>query len=324
MRCAEAMSVGLLLGAVSIVGCTPVVEVRHKVPGGLPLREEILLIRAGAFTVRDGPAGDAAAFLKDKLEEHLKDIPLGPGSTGRAAEITDAQIARVGGTIELATKDTPGRRTIRRLNRRTGQAEPVELPTLVRTAEVRVAFRVEGASGEDLGTVEVHRSYHSAADADVRGDLGLRRADDPEHVPDVQAIVRRLLTECTESFCRTVAPVEVTARIPLRAARSRAEELALAAARRQDYPGAVVQLRAAVAAAPDHAEAHFNLGATAEATGKLDLATSHYTTAWELSDKTDTEAQGAAARARRVLRAHQAAAGPTSAPAPTAAGPGSS
>ena len=117
MRDTRSMVVGLLLGPLAVVGCTPVVEVRHVVPGGLPLPDNVGLVRAGTFTVRSGPKGDFAAFMQTELDRRLADVPVGLGSAARTAEITEAEIARAGGTIDVETKDTSGQRTARRLNR---------------------------------------------------------------------------------------------------------------------------------------------------------------------------------------------------------------
>ncbi len=291
-----------------VVGCAPpVVSVRHVMPGALPLPGDIARARAGTFTIRSGPKGDFAAFMQTALDEHLRDAPVGLGHTGRSSEITEARIARVGGAIDIETKDLRGRRPLRRLNRETGGLDSVEVPTLIRTASVRVDFEVRRAGGERLGAAEVRRSYNSAADVEVRGELGLRRPDDPDHVPPAEKIVKHLLTECIRGLGGMISPVEVAARVALRPAGGRSAGLGFAAAAEGDCHEAVGHFQAAVKAAPDDANLHFDLAAAAEAAGKLDLAAAHYRKAWELSGRKDAEAQLGAARVRRVLAATQPA-----------------
>ena len=307
MRRITATVVLAVLAAHVLAGCAPpVVHVRHVLPAAMPLPGDVSMVRAGEFAVRSGPKDGFADFTKEALDKHLADVPVGLGSTGRGARTTEAQIARAGGTIDIETKDVRGKRLGRRRSAGTGKLDDVELTTLVRTAAVRVEFHVRRASGgESLGTVEVRRSYSSADDPQVRGELGLERADDPARVPPAGDIVRGLLTGCVEAFGRMVSPVVVEADVPLRPASGRFAQLGLKAAREANHAEALRQFEAAARAAPDDAGAHFDLAAVAEAIGRLDLAAEHYERAWELSDKKDDEARQAAARARRVRAAQE-------------------
>jgi hypothetical protein len=296
-----------------LVGCAPpTVAVEHVLPAALPMPADVAAVRTGDFAVRTGPKDGFAAFLKETLDKRLMHVPVGLGHGGPAAgpagaaRIPAAQVAAVGGEIDIQTADLAGKRTVRRRAAGTGELESVELATLVRTAAVRVELHVRRASDkEPLGTAEVRREYSSAADPLVRGELGLERPDDPARVPPAEAIVRRLLTECAEAFARMISPVVAKAHVPLRSAPGRCAQLGLAAARKANYAEAVKQFEAAVAAAPDDAGAHFDLAAVAEANASLDLAASHYARAWELSGRKDAEAKRGADRARRVLAARE-------------------
>ena len=291
----------------------PVVHIEHVIPGALPLPGDVSIARAGAFTVRSGPKGDFADFLKRKLDEHLASVPVGRGATGRGARTTEAQAVVVGGTIDVEANDTAGKRMLRRRDVRSGEYTKIEVPTLVRTAAVRVNFEVRRAAGAAaLGTVEVRRSYSSAADPKVRGELGLERADDPARVPPADEIVRRLLAECAEGFGRMVSPVVIAAGMQLRPAPGRFAQLGLDAARKANYSEAVKQYQAAVQADPNGPAGHFDLAAVAEAAGTLDVAAEHYRKAWELSKQEkqeDAEAKQGVARTTRVLAARKAIAG---------------
>jgi len=170
-------------------------------------------------------------------------------------------------------------------------------------AEVGVQFVVTRAvGGEHLVTVEVRRSYDSPADPRVRGPLGLERPDDPQRVPPAEQVLRELLTECVEAFCRMVAPVELVARVPLRPAASRQGAAALDAARVGDFQAAIGRLQAAVEAAPNDANLRFNLAVVCEAGGEFEAALSHYQAVVKQAEGRDPLADEGARRLRRVLR----------------------
>ena len=301
----------LAIGACCIMGCAPpVIRVRHVIPGALPLPDNIAALQAGTFIVASAPpdrADGLPALMHEIAATVLAESPIrfperSVSSSAALREQTPANVATVSGTIAIGAKDTHGKRKIHRRDPETGGLEPFELPTLVRTADARVEFHVR-KDGRELGAVEVRRAYSSAADADVRGELGLQRGDDPERVPEAEAIFRRLLTECVEAFARMAAPVEVTAEIPLRPAPGSRARDAVDAARKGDLLQAYNHYSWAVREAPEIAELNFNYAATAEANDKLAEAAKHYAKAWELSDEKDAEAKQSAARVRRILAA---------------------
>ena len=310
MRSLLVHPVAIAAAVACLAGCAPpVVSVEHVLPAALPMPGDVACVRADDFTVRSGPKDGFAAFMKDALAKHLMNVRIAPGHVGANARITEAQTARAGGTIDVEARDAKDARRIRRMNHKTGKLETLSLPTLVRTANVRVEFVVRRAGGKGpLGTVEVRRSYSSASDPLVRGALGLDRPDDPARVPPVDKIGRRLLTECIEGFGRMISPVVVKARVPLRHAPGHYAQLGLDAARKANYYEAVKQLAAAVGAAGNDANAHFDLAAVAEVRGELALAAKHYGRAWELSGRKDIEARAGADRTRRVLAARKPAA----------------
>jgi len=210
----------------------------------------------------------------------------------------------VGGTMHVSIVDTRGLRTVLRMDPASKATTPVKVATLVRTVRLRVDFAVSrAASGDGLGIAEVVRAYNSAADAAVRGELGLERPDDPNRVPPVETILKGLLGQCAQAFSRMITPTPADAEIPLRPAGG--ADKAFAAARKQDWPQAQAALAKALAADPENAALHFNLAAVAEAAGELDLAARHYEHALKLSGQKDAEAQDAARRCRRVLAARK-------------------
>jgi len=275
-------------------GCAPpTVAVRHELPGALPLPAAVSAASAGEFTVRSGPKGDYAAFLKQKLTERLAEAPVAPAG----------EPVVVGGTVEMETKDATGKRTVRGRDSATGELHDVELPTLVRTASVKVDFDVQraGEAGQPLGTAEVRRSYTSASDATVRGELGLDRPDDPARVPPAEEVIRHLLAECAEAFVGMIAPVVIEAQVPMRPVPAGRADAAFDAARKGDYTRAAALLAEALAASPDDPALHFNRALAAEAAGDLAVAAEHYQKAWDLSNQQDPAAQQGLQRARRVL-----------------------
>jgi hypothetical protein len=297
-----------------VAGCAPELTVRHVMPAGLPLPPEIALMNAGTFTVRAEPKGDFAAlasFAQETLAKRLADVSLRSAAPREGAEITPDRCATVGGTIHVSWQDQRGRRVVRRRGGEAGELKKVELPSLIREVDVRVEFAVRRASGgEALGAAEVRRSYNSAADPRVRGELGLGRADDPSRVPAADDVLKELMSDCIEAFCRLAQPVEVTARLALRGVSGQSAEAGLKAARDGQYPQAAAHFAEALRAKPEETDLHFNLAATAEVGGDLETALKHYEQARgtkppDAEAKPDAEAEAGALRVGRVLAARK-------------------
>jgi hypothetical protein len=310
MKTARTAFVAVLILVALTAGCSPVVSVHHVLPGPLPLPEDVVMLRAEQFTVRsaDGSKADEhAAFLTAALNKRLGEGGWGGSASRQLAEIPAETVATVTGQVDLAWQDAAGQRLMRRRGAAGGQAGAVSVPTLVRTASVRVDFVVQRHGGAGLGTLEVRRTYSSAADPAVRGELGLERADDPVRVPSVDSITEALLADCADSFVRMVQRLLVSAEIKLRAVPGAAARAGMDAAGGGDFAGAVGHFTDAVQAAPDNAEAHFDLAAVAEGAGQLALAIKHYQAAAEKapSAEPDAEAAESLARVRRVAAARK-------------------
>lgn len=325
----SALAVAAISLCLLAAGCSPpVVSVHHKLPAALPLPADITSLRVGEFTVAElpaapavsaaeAPAGPAAVAVTVTPElASLMTDRLGRELTETLPAATDGA-GIVGGSLHVSIGDTRGVRTVLRFDPATKGATPVEVATLVRTARLRVDFAVSrAADGQGLGIAEVVRTYDSAADPSVRGELGLERPDDPNRVPPVETIIKGLLAQCAHAFKRMVTPTPADAEIPLRSAGGAAARQAFAAARKGDWPQAVAAFRKALAADPENPALNFDLAAAAEAADQLDLAARYYEHALKLSDEKDIESQDAARRCRRVLQARKQ-------PATTAAGKGS-
>ena len=284
-------------------GCSaPVLSVRHALPAALPMPAGTEAVRVGRFSVT--PAGEQAAAavlvdaLRERLSAHWTVVGDGPAP---------AKAAEIAGDIRVVTDDARGTRPIRRYDQATGTWVSGEAPTLVRTASVRVTFRVArpGSAGPAF-TAETDRAYRSTDDPRVRGELGLGRPDSPDRVPPAEGVVRELLAACAAEFAGMVAPQAVTAEIATRGTLDGQGRAGLAAAEEGNLDEAVAHLSAAVDARPDDNALRFDLAAALEAGGQLDAALAHYKAVVERSGGKDAEAAAAADRVARVLARRKA------------------
>ncbi|MCD6303396.1 MAG: hypothetical protein J7M21_00355 [Planctomycetes bacterium] len=287
--------------AAAAAGCAPPeVRVHHVLPGALPLGDSPRLA-AGRFAVTAGPKDHFADVLAEKLSKRLAAASLAAvPANGPAAAVVD-------GTIAIRTRDERGRRVIRRMVLPARTLRDEEVPTLVRTADVQVTFRLRRrGDGESLGAADVRRSYSSATDPRVRGELGLGRPDDPDAVPPRQQVIGELLDQCAEGFVRLVSPVVIDERVRFRRPARPADARAIEAVR-NGKRWAWESFQAAADARPNDADAQFNAALAAEITGRPAEAERYYAAAWAASGKKDLQARRGLKRIRRVIRARQAA-----------------
>ena len=293
MHARPCLAVALAAAAAFAAGCAaPVLTVRHVLPAALPLPADVGLVRAKGFDV-DPPSGATVwAPAAQGLDERLAALwPEG----GRGAT------ADVGGKVRIEVKDAPGSRDVRRWDAATRAWVAEAAATLVRTATVDVDFVVTRGDAR-LVAVECRRTYDSAEDPRVRGDLGLERPDDPARVPPADQVVRELLDDCVTSFCEMIAPGEVTVRVPTRGTLNGEGAAGLKAAAGGDFQAAVRHLEAAVAASPNDVNLLFDLAVACEAAGRLDAAQAHYCAVAERTANRDRLAADGAARTERVLK----------------------
>lgn len=281
------------LSAALAAGCgAPVVTVRHKLPAAVVIPGYDAGMRVKGFSVKTGPKGGFADFAAGLLKRRLAE------SAGAGKAANPGVLVR--GDIHITLRDVKATRRVRWRDGNSGDLIGRDVPTLIRTGQVKVDFVVTGASGgKELVTIETRRSYRSTEDPRVRGELGLLRPDDPTHVPASETIVRELLTGCIESFCGMIAPLEVVEQVPLRIALGGGD--GFTAARRGDMQAASRHFGAAVAGSPSDVALAFNLAVTAEAAGKLDLALESYRTVQKLTDGQDRPAAVGAQRVERII-----------------------
>lgn len=280
-------------GTVVLAGCGgPVLTVRHVLPAALPMPADVGAVRAKAFAAEPAGAAEAAVVLARLLNERLEKV--WPDKAGAAG-------AEVGGTVRVDAKDARGARRLRQWDAKARAWAEREVPTLVRTVAVDVTFGVE-RGGRRLLAVESRRTYRSTEDPRVRGETALERPDDPERVPPADQVVRELLAECAESFCKMITPDEVVVQVPTRGTLSSRGAAGLKAAGQGDFPEAVRQLEAAVAADPNNADLRFDLAVACEAAGQLEAAVAHYQEVVERTGGKDRPAAEAAKRAGRILK----------------------
>jgi len=295
MRSASRLS--LLWAVLAAGGCAgPAVTVRHVLPAALPLPADVASIHVGEFAVRGQAPEGLADSLAAALKKALADAPW--RAEARAGAPRPTARVEVAGEVRAESAETRGSRLLR-----PGRQDQPEraVPTLRRTASVRVTFALTRADGgEPLGAAEVRRTYDSAEDPRTRGPLGLGRPDDPDAVPPAGQVLRELLAECAEAFARMVSPAVVEARVPLRAAGGEAAERGLKAAAAEDWRAAAGHFQAALDAAGEDANLLFNLAAVREALGELDASEADYRAALRLRGGDDAEAAAGAARVAQV------------------------
>jgi len=292
---AAAVSLAWVLLATGLAGCGGVVTVRHVLPADLPGPARADALHVGAFTAAQGApyAERAAKLLLGRLEELGKSRP----PTG---EIPAGQAVTVSGEVYVQTHDARGTRIVRRRDPETERYADVELPTLVRTATVRVDFTLTGADGRRLAGAETRAQYDSLDDPRVRGELGLARPADPAKVPPVEQIADELLAGCVDTFVRMVRPPVVTAPMKLRGTLNADGGRAVKEALEGNYEAALPLARAAAAAEPKNADLLLNLAIIEELCGELDSALGHYTQLANASTDPNHPARSAVQRVRRV------------------------
>jgi len=283
------------LVASCLMGCqTPTITVRHALPAAAPLPGDVTRLRAGGCTIAGGPKGDYAAMAGESLQQRL-------AATFPASQAGPAGEGDVTAAIHIELKDVRGKRVIRRWDAKTRTLVDREVPTLVRIASVRATFKMTRAgSGDPLGAVQTRAAYTSVEDARVRGELGLGRADDPEHVPPVREILREMITRCVRTFCGMVAPVVVTAEVRLRPVGSKEGAAGLSAAAAEQWDKAIIDFQAALLRNPEDMNARFDLAAVHEAAGHLGSALAGYEAVAKHGAGKDAEAAEAALRVTRV------------------------
>ena len=303
-RVTVVLSLALFLVSAA-AGCgPPLLAVRHRLAPDLPIPEGAARVRLGEVAVADGPADGYAAFVAERIAAGLE----ASGAYGvTTREATGPADLVVGARLRIQAGDAEQSRTVRRLNPDTRQMEIFDVPGLVRTVEVLVAFdvRVE-RTGRKIG-VETRRSYRSTDDPRTRGLLGLERPDDPANVPAVETVVRELLDACVKEFVGMLAPREVAARIPLRPAPGPSGAKGLEAARRGDYAGAIAHFEEALKANPRNVDLLFDLAAVSECAGELEAALKLYREVQELTGDRDVAAHEGAGRVGRAAASADAA-----------------
>jgi len=281
----------IVAAACGAAGCGgPTVTITHHLPGAVPMPDGVTSFRAGTLSLEGFSEGGITFTLTKMLGEKLK----GLGRPGGSAVIVNA-VARA------TVSETKGTARLRRWNAETRTLDAIELPALVRTVDVETDFTVTRPGGGEIVTVETRRSYSSAEDPRIRGELGLQRPDDPVHVPATGRVVRELVGECADALCRMLAPDEIPVELSMRPTWIREGRAGLAAAGKGDYGEAKKQFEAGLKRFPNSKPLWFNLGLAAEAADDLETALAAYDQLVTRSGGRDTEADEGATRTRRIL-----------------------
>ncbi len=281
-----------VLIAMLLVGCgAPTVAVSHTLPAAVPLGADIGQLQTGNIAI-SGYDTAMAAPAKDMLAKRLAEAKLPPGS----------QTARVDAKVVISVVDKQTQRQMRRVNPQTMQIEIVDLPSLVRTIDLKAEFTiVDPSSGKAMLGVDTHRSYTSTGDPRMWGELGLARPDDPDQVPPSDTVLQEMFADCVEEFCNMLAPVIVTATIQMRPTLNSHGQAGLKAAGQGDFAAALSHLQTATSDEPQNVDLMFDRGVAAEAAGQLEEAIKSYQSAFELSKDKDAQAQAGAERVGLVI-----------------------
>jgi len=274
-----------------VAGCGgPTVAITHYLPGAVPMPDGVTSFRAGTLSVEGFTEGGITFTMTKMLGEKLSAL----GRPGGSTVVVDA-VARVN------VSETKGTARVRRWNAETRKLDALELPALVRKVDVEMDFTITRPGSKRIVTVETRRSYSSAEDPRIRGELGLQRPDDPVHVPPTGQIVRELLSECADALCRMLAPDEIPVELAMRQTSIREGRRGLAAAKKGDYGMAKEHFEAGLERYPNSKALWFNLALSAEATDDLEAALQAYDQLVTRTGGRDREADDGATRTRRIL-----------------------
>ena len=281
-----------VLLAMLLAGCgAPTVAVSHTLPAAVPLPADIGQLQTGNIAIT-GYDAVMAAPAKDMLAKRLAEAKLPAGS----------QTARVDVKVVISVVDTQAQRQMRRVNPQTRQIEIVDLPSLVRTIDLKAEFAiVDIAGGKVLLGVDTQRSYTSTGDPRMWGELGLARPDDPDQVPPTDTILREMFADCVEEFCNMLAPIVVTETIQMRRSLTGLQAPGLKAVEAGDFAAALSHFQDTAVTNSSDMTTTFNLAVIAEKTGQLELAHKNYEFAVGNSNNTDEEAIAGAQRVRRII-----------------------
>jgi len=283
----------LLVTALALCsGCgAAVLTVQHDLPAALPVAVEKLSVDRADFSVNDQTYTELLDYTIETLREQL-----GP-SRRPSGDKTHGTVGHVGGRIEVQQSESRGSRWVLQRDPETKLMIKQKVPTLVRTASVRVEFVVQDASGRQLAAAELSRPYDSTQDPRVRGQLGLHRPDDPQRVPPAEKILKELLADCVRSFCEMITPTHLEVPIRLQPAAGPEANAAMEAVRAGRYAQAYALFGEALRADPGNPALMFNLAALAEKTGNLEAAARYYKAS---AQATGPQRKIAAQCARRV------------------------
>lgn len=291
MRLCRADVLVVAVLACGVAGCgEPIVTITHHLPGAVPMPDGVTSFRAGTLSVEGFSEGGIPFSMTKMLGEKLSAL----GRPGGSAVVVDA-------AARVTVSETKGTARVRRWNAETRKLDALELPALVRKVDVETDFTVARPGGKRIVTVETRRSYTSAEDPRIRGELGLQRPDDPVHVPPTGQIVRELLGECADALCRMLASDEIPVELAMRPTWIREGRAGLAATKEGDYGEAKKHFEAGLERFPNSKPLWFNLALAAEAADDLEAALQAYDQLVTRSGGRDTEADEGATRTRRIL-----------------------
>ncbi|MBS3733367.1 MAG: tetratricopeptide repeat protein [Phycisphaerae bacterium] len=297
MRTRHLVCFALALASV-LVGCAgPTVHITHALPAAVNLPPGDA-VQAGRFQAVGEGSDWTADVLKAEVARQFADLDAADNGAARI----------VTGSVTVEATDERGTRSVRRrdpsiADRADHALVTVALPSLIRHVRVRTVLAVAAAGHPAPVRLEVRKTYDSTRDPRVRSPDGLRRGDDPEHVPPTGQIIRELLRRCVETARSMVEPLNVPVTLTFRAGGGEDADAGRRAAGEGDFVAAAEHFRTALAKRPDAADLRLNLAAACEAAGEFAAAERHYRAVWKASNGHDDEARAGASRAE-MLQQH--------------------
>jgi hypothetical protein len=266
----------LIISGWLISGCSgPAIHLRHHLGGAVDLGTDPARLQVGQFQVQPDTLTGLPPYLQNNLQLMLTDFNQSTSVGNPSAAASASQT--VEGVIAVIAEDVAGVRPLRQWSVQNHDFEEREVPTLRRDVTVKVDFLLRNsAAPSGTVTLETYRSYTSNQDPQVRGPESLLRPDDPDRVPPVDTIARKLIDECLRDFIAMIHPYEVTAEVPLRYVGGADAAAGRRAAKKGDYAAAARFFESALQNKKDHPDLHFNLAVVQEAAGNLAAAQEQY------------------------------------------------
>ena len=291
----------LILCSGTFIGCqTPEITLSLTLPSPVPIPDDIFLNQIGDFRVIDYKNEEINSYFKSVLTDKLGSPELRLKTQEEVTGIQPSTPALIKGAIHIKIDDKSGIRQLRRTDS-TQASQTIEVPSMVRKVFLDVDFTIQNSqSNTDIVTIETHQNYNSLEDPDIRGVWGFERPDDPERIPPVSDIIKRLLNRSADSFVRMITPVEMTQKIKMRSTWDGNSFKAFSSLKKGDSKTAAMYCQKALQKDPENIALLFNMAVVCEANSDLTASLNYYQKVSKLTAGNDPEAEEGIIRVQRV------------------------